>query len=452
MLSEHFPTIHACMWPYYPDLLARPVPRYTSYPTANEFHGGVGEADMAEALAELPEGTGVSLYIHIPFCEQICWYCGCNTGATGRKQRLDSYLEALETEIETMASRLGGRARIERLAFGGGSPNAIAPAAFARLCGLIAILLKPDYEELSVEIDPRIFTAEWAELFAACGVTRVSMGVQSFAEPVQRAIGRIQPQALVARSMEQLRAAGIGAINFDLVYGLPGQSFSDLEDTLAETVAMNPSRVALFGYAHLPNLIPRQRKIDCSTLAGPSNRFQMAAFGFEYLTGAGYVPVGFDHFALPGDALAMAHKHGRVHRNFQGFTDDDRTVLIGLGASAISRFPDRIVQNEKNTGRYRQLVAEGRLPAARGTRLSADDRERSKIIEQLLCKGMATEIPDKIMRQIRPRLLPFAKMGLVSVGKSDLKTHEHALPYARLIASAFDTFRSENLTYSTPAI
>ncbi len=440
------------MWPYHPDLLSRPVPRYTSYPTATEFHDGIGETAMEEALEMLAPGSGVSLYLHIPYCEQICWYCGCNTGATGRKQRLESYLGALEMEIVHLASRLGGRVRVGRVAFGGGSPNAITPIAFARLCDRISLHFGSPQDELSIEIDPRIFTPEWAATLAACGVTRVSMGVQSFAEHIQQAIGRIQPLEQVATCVEWLRAAGIDAINFDLIYGLPRQGFADLEDTLAETVALKPSRVALFGYAHLPQLIPRQRRIDANALPGPHERFEMAAFGFEYLTGAKYVPVGFDHFALPGDSLAEAARSGCVRRNFQGFTDDSAQVLIGLGASAISRFTDRILQNEKNSGRYRQLIAESRLSPTRGIMLSADDRDRSRIIEDLLCRGEAFDIPQAMMDDIGSSLSPFADRGLISMGPTHVRTREHALPYGRLIASAFDVFRAPSPANASPAI
>jgi oxygen-independent coproporphyrinogen III oxidase len=452
MRRFQFSVIKVGMWPYHPELLARPVPRYTSYPTAADFHDGVGGAEMEEALAQLSAGTAISLYIHIPYCEQICWYCGCNTGATGRKQRLDSYLQALEMEIAHLASRIGGRVRVNRLAFGGGSPNAITPIAFARLCDRILTLFRADYEELSVEIDPRIFTLDWAATLAACGVTRVSMGVQSFAEHIQKAIGRIQPLALVAKCVEWLRAAGIDAINFDLIYGLPKQSLADLEDTLAETVALKPSRIALFGYAHLPHLLPRQRRIDGSNLPGGYERFEMAAFGYEYLTSAKYVPVGFDHFALPGDPLAAAAHGDSVRRNFQGFTDDNSDVLIGLGASAISRFPDRILQNEKNSGRYRQLVSQCRLPATRGIILSCDDRDRGRIIADLLCRGEAQNIPEQIMKEIRYGLSAFAELGLISLGSSDLKAREEALPYSRLIASVFDSFRNGSGTSWSPAI
>lgn len=430
------------MWPYYPDLLAQQVPRYTSYPTAAEFHDGVGEDEMEQALAAIAPDTGVSLYVHIPFCEKICWYCGCNTGATGRKQRLDSYLTALEREIETVADRLNGRANVRRLAFGGGSPNAISPIDFVRLCDRIQTLLKPVYEEISIEIDPRIFTREWAQILAACGVTRASMGVQSFAPHIQQAIGRIQPKELMVQGISDLRSAGIDAINFDLVYGLPGQSLADLEDTLAETVALRPSRIALFGYAHLPHLIPRQRRIDADQLPDLRERFEMAALGYGYLTAAGYQPIGFDHFALPEDSLAKAASQNRVRRNFQGFTDDTQDILIGLGASAISLFPDRIIQNEKNSGLYRIRTHEGRLSAVRGIALSHEDRERGQLIERLLCEGRSGPLSEALLSQATPALVGFTGRGLIRFDGNGITLSESARPYARSIAASFDAFRT----------
>lgn len=429
------------MWPYHPDLLSQQVPRYTSYPTAAEFHDEVGEAAMEEGLAKVQAGTGLSLYAHIPFCEKICWYCGCNTGATGPKQRLDSYLTALEREIETVAERLNGRAVVRRLAFGGGSPNAISPVDFVRICDRIQTLLKPEYEELSIEVDPRSFTTEWAFTLAACGVTRVSMGVQSFSDHIQRAIGRIQPKELMAQGVADLRRAGIAAINFDLIYGLPGQSLTDLEDTLAETLALRPSRIALFGYAHLPHMIPRQRRIDASQLPGLRERFEMAALGYGYLTAAGYVPIGFDHFALPADTLATAAAEQRVHRNFQGFTDDAQDVLVGLGASAISLFPDRFIQNQKNNGLYRIRTHAGRLSASRGIFLTRDDRERGRLIDRILCEGRSGPIAPELIAEARPALATFIERGLIDVDQSGITLTEHARPYARSIAACFDAFR-----------
>ena len=430
------------MWSYHPDLLATPVPRYTSYPTAVEFGDDVGAEDYAAALDRIASATPVSLYVHIPFCEQICWYCGCNTGAANRTQRLTDYLAALRSEIAMVARRVGGRARVQRIAFGGGSPNAIAPIDFVRLLDRILTVFDVSDPDISIEIDPRGFSADWARVLAASSVKRVSLGVQTFSPQIQQAIGRVQPLADIENAMAGLRLRGIDAINFDLMYGLPGQSLADLDATLDETIRLAPSRVALFGYAHLPAMIPRQRRIDASDLPDHKLRFEQAALGFERLTQAGYIPVGFDHFALPGDPLAIAAKEGRVNRNFQGFTDDDAPILLGFGASAISKFPDLIVQNEKRAGPYRDLIGGGRLTAARGVIIDANECERGAIIRDLLCSGRA-RIGAAMKTAAHDATAALEDRGLVYWECDDLIIHDCARPYARHVASQFDRIRGK---------
>lgn len=428
------------MWTYHPDLLAKPVPRYTSYPTAMEFDEAVGAADYGRALDAVEAATPVSLYVHIPFCESICWYCGCNTGAAGRKQRLADYLTALRAEIAIVAKRLGGRGRIQRIAFGGGSPNAIAPVEFVRLLDRILTVFDAHRPEVSIELDPRGFSAEWALVLAAAHVTRVSLGVQTFAPHIQQAIGRIQPLSHIERVVTGLRLRDIDAINFDLMYGLPGQTLADLDDTIDETIRLAPTRISLFGYAHLPDMIPRQRQIDASNLPDHKLRFEQAWRGYERFTDAGYVAVGFDHFALPADPLAAAAREGRVSRNFQGFTEDDSPVLIGIGASAISRFPDLIVQNEKRAGVYRDLIANGQLTAVRGAAIDADDRARGRIIKELLCQGTACLEPEWL-ESARSVLADFERRHILRWDDDRLVVEDDGLPYARLVAAQFDRHR-----------
>lgn len=428
------------MWSYHPDLLAKPVPRYTSYPTAMEFTDAVGTDDYARALDAIEAATPISLYVHIPFCEQICWYCGCNTGAAGRKQRLADYLVALRAEIALVAKRLGGRGRVQRIAFGGGSPNAIAPVELVRLLDRILTVFDAHRPEVSIELDPRGFSAEWALVLAAAHVTRVSLGVQTFAPHVQQAIGRIQPLSHIERVVAALRLRDIDAINFDLMYGLPGQSLADLDATLDETIRLAPSRIALFGYAHLPDMIPRQRRIDASGLPDQRLRFEQAELGYRRLTKAGYIPVGFDHFARPDDPLAGAVKAGRVSRNFQGFTDDDAPVLLGFGASAISRFPDLIVQNEKRAGPYRDMVGEGRLSAVRGVSIDGAQQMRGRSIRDLLCRGR-TRVGTEGRMHVRSVLAEYERRGVIEWDADDLVIRDDGLPYARHIAAQFDSVR-----------
>ncbi|WP_126174050.1 oxygen-independent coproporphyrinogen III oxidase [Altericroceibacterium xinjiangense] len=429
------------MWTYHPELLATPVPRYTSFPTAAEFHSRIVPADLANAI-EAAEGD-VSLYLHIPFCERICWYCGCNTGAANRHQRLSSYLDALHREITLVAERLPASARIRRIAFGGGSPNAIAPHDFVRLFDSLVLNFAIDNPTVSIELDPRTLSGGWETVIGAVGATHASLGVQTFSQRLQEAIGRVQPIGMIESSVQLLREAGITSLNFDLMYGLPGQSENDLAETLDRATAFGADRIALFGYAHVPHLIPRQRRIDATALPDQQQRFAMAEQGYRQLVQAEYQPIGFDHFALPQDPLAQAAQTGQLRRNFQGFTDDQAPVLIGLGASAISKFPGVLVQNEKNSGRYRMLLSQDMLPAAHGIERSADDQRRGEVIEQLLCQGRAPVNGD-LLAQTADRLEPFMREGLCRIEDGQLQLAPSAVPYARSIAAQFDPYRQHS--------
>jgi oxygen-independent coproporphyrinogen III oxidase len=430
-------------WTYHSDLLATPVPRYTSYPTAAEFHDGVGERELADALAAVPEQAQLSLYLHIPYCQEICWYCGCNTGKANKASRLASYLDALHAEIMLVGRRLQGSGRVTRIAFGGGSPNAIPPAEFARLLDRLAAEFRLAQPELSVELDPRTLTPDWLKALADAGVQRASLGVQTLVPAIQARIGRIQSEESIRKAVAGLRAAGVSSLNFDLMYGLPGQTARDLGATLAAAVSMEPDRIALFGYAHVPHLIPRQRRIDSADLPDAETRFRQAEQGYLFLTEAGYRKVGFDHFALPHDPLAIAARLGTLRRNFQGFTDDRSDYLIGLGASAISSFPDRLLQNEKNAGRYRMLTSGGRLAATRGILRTPADMARARIIEALLCRGSA-DFTGVCVGDALTRLQPFREAGLVACSAGRLFLQPGALPYARAIAACFDPYRQSD--------
>lgn len=440
------------MWQYHPELLEAPVPRYTSYPTAAEFRDGMTSDHMADCLDAIEPGTGVSLYLHIPFCEKICWYCGCNTGAANHSARLDAYLDALREEIAMVAARIGGKARISHVAFGGGSPNALPAKDFHTLAQDVAQSFDTRNAVFSTELDPRAMSRDWAAMLGELGAPKVSLGVQTLAPHIQRAIGRIQSIELVEQAMEWLRDANVGSINFDLMYGLPGQSLADLRETLRSTIAMAPDRVALFGYAHVPQFIPRQRRIDAAILPDSAQRFFQAELGHRSLVRSGYAAIGFDHFARPGDPLARAAQMGRLRRNFQGFTDDSADILIGMGASAISSFPDRILQNEKNSGKYRMKITAGQFPVARGLIRSGEDRHRGKIIESLLCLGGAgiADISDRAA--LISALSPFIDRGLVRLAGDRVQIAQEALPYARVIAASFDAYRQPQLNRFSNAI
>ena len=440
------------MWTYHEDLLARPVPRYTSYPTAVEFHDRVGPADMAGALDAIGADDVVSLYLHVPYCREICWYCGCNTGAANRTARLTAYLDALANEVDLIAQRLGGRGRVTRIAFGGGSPDVVPAATFIALVERLWTAFTCDVPVLSVELDPRGFDADFAAALAATGVSRASLGVQTFDPAIQAAIGRVQPTALVAGAVRMLRGAGVGSINVDLMYGLPGQTDSSLRETLETAVALAPDRLAVFGYAHVPRMVPRQRRIDATALPDARARFRQAELAHAMLVDAGYVAVGFDHFARPEDALARAAAAGTLGRNFQGFTEDEAGVLIGMGASAISAFPDRLLQNEKNSGLYRTHIAAGRLPIARGLHRSAAEQREARAITDILTHG-AAEIADiEAPAVARRRLHAFETAGLVRWQGSRLILADDARPYARTIAATFDRYRQTDAGQFSTAV
>lgn len=434
---------------YLPALAARAVPRYTSYPTAAEFAGAVGAGDQGAALDAIAPGTPVSLYLHIPYCEQICWYCGCNTGAIGRPQRVDIYRTAIEAEIATVAARMRGR--VTAVHFGGGSPNALSPEAFGGLCASLreAFDIAPD-ADWAAEIDPRFFDRPHALAFARAGIGRISVGAQTFSPMVQAAIGRLQPFARVASAIAEARAAGIGRINLDLMYGLPGQSLDDIAATIAAARQLAPDRVAMFGYAHLPAMLPRQRRIDGSALPDATARFWQRALAHDLWVEAGFDAIGFDHFARPGDSLAEAARTGALRRNFQGFTDDQATTLIGLGASAISNFDGAIVQNEKHVGRYRMLALDGRLAGSRGVMRDAADIAAGDLIERLLCDGRVDAAAIAARHGMTPEQLchdPDTLDDLVAAGVIvregwRIAVTDSGAPYARIAAAAFDRYRA----------
>jgi len=436
------------MWPYHPELLATPVPRYTSFPTAAEF-APLDRRAHAEAIST---ATGdVSLYVHIPFCEKICWYCGCNTAAVNKAQRLATYLDALHSEIALLAAQLPASARVRRIAFGGGSPNALNVVDFIRLFDALVLHFRLEDPVVSIELDPRTLTADWAPVLASIGAARASLGVQTFSPALQDAIGRVQPLRLIENGVELLRTAGVTSMNFDMMYGLPGQTRDHLQSSLDLAESFGADRIALFGYAHVPQLIARQRRIDASALPDSEERFGMAALGHDRLTAGGYVPVGFDHFAMRDDPLAQAAAAGTLRRNFQGFTDDTAPVVLGLGASAISSFPALLAQNEKNSGRYRMLLSQDRLPLSLGKARSADDRRRGAVIEALLCSGRA-RVGKALLDDAGGRLAPYADKGLCTIEGEYLSIATGALPYARSIAAAFDPYRQDSARRFSSAV
>lgn len=372
-----------------PDLVRRyaiAVPRYTSYPTAPHFHAGVGGEAYAEWLGREEGDANLSLYLHIPFCDRLCWYCGCHTKQTRRYEPVAGYMDALLEEIALVARHLPKRRKVGGIHFGGGSPTIVSIPDLMRIRRALDQHFDVESDaEISVEIDPGFVDREKLEAWRAFGVTRASVGVQDFDPKVQAAINRPQSFEQTALVVSMLRELGIGGINLDVVYGLPHQTLSSLKQTLRMSLSMQPERFAIFGYAHVPWMKKHQTLIDEQVLAGVEERFEMQQLISDMVTAEGYLAVGIDHFAKPGDSLATALQAGEVKRNFQGYTTDRAPSLIGLGASAIGKVQTGYVQNIVATGEYMRTVNEGRLPVGKGIELSDADRVVASAIEQLMC-------------------------------------------------------------------
>lgn len=365
----------------------RPVPRYTSYPTAADFSPRVAEDQARVWAASIAPDAPISVYLHVPFCEKLCFYCGCATSVPNGYTRIAAYLETLHKEIDLWAEALGPHAGMAHLHFGGGSPNALSADDFRALADHArrAFGVTPDME-VAVEVDPRTLTPDFIHAMAAAGVTRVSFGVQTLAPKVQEAVGRIQPKELLVDGIERLRAEGIHAVNMDLMYGLPHQTVEDVVEAAHFAADMGAARVSFFGYAHVPWFAKHQAAIDEAALPGLEERFRQAEAGAATLVDAGFHAIGLDHFAQPGDALTRAARAGTLHRNFQGYTDDPCATLVGIGSTSISQFAEGYVQNFKERNAWRAAVEGGRLPSERGIALTDDDRLRARAIEKLMCQ------------------------------------------------------------------
>ncbi|MBS0385591.1 MAG: oxygen-independent coproporphyrinogen III oxidase, partial [Proteobacteria bacterium] len=381
------------MDPRYRPYVQQTAPRYTSYPSAPHFSSDVDRTLYEAWLHALPAEQPLSIYLHIPYCRAICWYCGCNTYAARREDTLSSFIDSLLREIDLVAEATPA-SKVVDIHWGGGTPNILSAAQFTRISHHLAFWFDVhDGASQTVEIDPRMLTGEQAEAYAAAGVTRASLGVQDLNEHVQRAIGRVQPAATVAQAMRTLRAAGIGHISMDLMYGLPNQTNEDLVHTLRTAAEMRPQRIALFGYAHVPWFKKRQRLIDAARLPGPEARFDQAEAARLELAALGYTTVGLDHYCLPGDDLLAAAERGNLHRNFQGYVANSTGVILGFGPSAISTLPQGYAQNMHEPGAWAKAIENEKLPIARGHRLSADDCARRDIIERLMCELTADLTP-----------------------------------------------------------
>lgn len=367
-------------------LIEANVPRYTSYPTAPHFHLGVTAETVASWIDALPAGEAISLYLHIPFCDRLCWFCACHTKQTLRYEPVAEYLATLHKEIATIGWRIAGRNAVAAVHLGGGSPTMLEPDDLVALRRKLdaSFAMAPD-ASLSVEIDPNDMDEARLDALAAIGLTRASLGIQDFDRRVQQAINREQGFDTTAAVVDGLRARGVRSVNLDLLYGLPFQSVETLAETVERSLSLRPDRIALFGYAHVPWFKKHQTMIDEASLPDADARLAQAMAAAGLIASHGYQRVGIDHFALPGDSLAVAAREGRLRRNFQGYTDERCETIVGLGPSSISRYAGGYAQNHPSTGEYGRRVLAGELATVRGVALSWDDRVRGWVIERLMC-------------------------------------------------------------------
>jgi oxygen-independent coproporphyrinogen-3 oxidase len=428
---------------------AAPVPRYTSYPTAPHFDDRIGEADYAGWLAALPARARLSAYVHVPFCDTLCWFCGCHTKITGRHAPVAAYLETLRREVALVAEHLDGACVVEHMHWGGGSPTILEPDEITGLAAhMRALLPAARHMEFAVEIDPRGLDAARLDALAEAGVTRASIGVQDFDPRVQAAINRVQTFAETARVVDGLRSRGVGSVNLDLMYGLPHQTAAGIARTVRQSLVLRPERIALFGYAHVPWMKTHQRLLDEAALPGLVERFEQSQSAAAVLEAAGYVRIGLDHFALRSDALAIAQANGALRRNFQGYTADGATALLGFGASAIGRLPQGYVQNETAIHAWRARIGQGRLAVARGKALTDDDAARGGIIEELMCTyGFAAdEALERYGAAARPVIDEARAMagddadGLVRFAGGRFEITDTGRPFVRSVCARFDAY------------
>jgi oxygen-independent coproporphyrinogen-3 oxidase len=423
------------------------LPRYTSYPTAPHFSPAIGEQDYRSWLKSISVQQPASIYLHVPFCRSMCWYCGCHTSVTKRDEPIATYAAGLRTEAQLVAETIGQRMPISHVHFGGGTPTIMSPEMFADLVGALrySFFVLPD-AEIAVEIDPRTLSEQMTEALGYCRVNRASLGVQSFEQ--------------TAASVERLRRVGVKRINFDLLYGLPLQTVDSCLDTVAKCVELRPDRFSVFCYAHIPSIKKHQRKNDEDALPDSIERHLQSETIAEALMDTGYVRIGLDHFALPDDNLAIARQDGRLRRNFQGYTDDSADTLIGLGASAIGRMPQGFIQNVVPTRDYLTRVAEGRLATAKGYRFTAEDRFRADIIERIMC-DLAVDLPR--ISQIhgrdhrsaivdRPRIESLIADGAVTMVDDRLSISDGAAFLVRSVASAFDAHLAHSAATHSRAV
>ncbi len=442
------------MSPSFLALLERNLPRYTSYPTAPHFHAGVTGDTYRRWLSALPTDERISLYLHVPFCAQMCWYCGCNTTVANQYRPIAEYAQQLAQEIETAVALLPGRLTVGHIHWGGGTPSMLSDADLAHLMDVIrAGFTLADDAEIAIEIDPRTLKPGQAAHFAACGINRASLGVQDFDPTVQQAINRVQSYEQTARAVDDLRSAGIGGLNLDLMYGLPYQDLLVMETTIHQALTLDPDRIALFGYAHVPWMKRHQALIPDTHLPNTRERLAQSTRATEIIEAAGYHSIGLDHFARAHDPLVVKSKTGTLRRNFQGYTTDEADILLGFGASAISTLPQGYVQNEPTIAPWRAKILAGDPPVARGIAVDDRDRRRRRIIERLMC-DLALDLSDEIddgvdasgsFTDAFARIDELAREGIVERHGPVIRITKKGRPLVRAVCAAFDDYLRQDI-------
>lgn len=431
-------------------------PRYTSYPTAVQFHDGIGSFDMLHALKDSRKARRpLSLYVHVPFCANICYYCACNKVITKDRGRALPYVERLEREIALISRHLDDRQVVEQLHFGGGTPTFLSHDELRQLMSVIRQhfhLLDDDSGDYGIEIDPR--EADWSTmgLLRELGFNRISLGVQDLDPEVQRAVNRLQTLEETRAIIDAAHTLQFRSINLDLIYGLPKQTPESFARTVEEIIRLQPDRLSVFNYAHLPERFMPQRRINAEDLPSPAQKLAMLHNSIEQLTAAGYRYIGMDHFALPDDELAIAQEDGRLQRNFQGYTTHGHCDLIGLGVSAISQIGDLYSQNSSDLAVYQDTLDAPELPVRRGLHCNADDRVRREVIQRLICEFELQFAPIEqefgivfrdYFADVWPDLQQMARDGLISLSDTGIDIKPAGRLLARSVCMLFDRYLSE---------
>lgn len=438
------------------DRYNRPGPRYTSYPTVPVWSAQTTAADYRQALRDLaahPDDV-LSVYVHLPFCESRCHYCGCNATVTRRPEVVDAYLDRLEREITTVTDLMGARRQTVQVHWGGGTPNFLTADQTRRLFGLLNDRFNLDFDgELSIEVDPRIGSREQLELFRSLGFNRISLGVQDIDVVVQQAIGRIQPVELTLGLFEASRELGFSSVNLDVVYGLPSQTPDTFARTLEAILALGPDRVACFSYAHVPWVKPNQKRVDTTLMPDPYTKFQLFQMAIDMFTNAGYEWIGMDHFAKRDDELSVALRERRLHRNFMGYTTRPAPHMLAFGMSSISELAGYYIQNDAKLGDYQKAIDAGDLPVVRGHRMSDDDRMRRAAINHLMCNlELPYDMPARdfgaagaaFVVDAAERLRPYAEEGFVAYEADRLVVTDLGRLFIRNLCMELDAYLDKN--------